>query len=133
MFFLIGVFHQDVFGIESLERIGVNSPRLVNPFGESVSNNVNINQNVQIAADIVNNQDKSQPFIYIVQVKNKDNVVMAITSIAGLALDPKQSLSPAISWSPQISGEYLVEIYVWKSMIEADALAKKTTLKIIAS
>ncbi len=129
---IAGFSYQDAFGVESLERVSVNSPRLVNPFGESVSNHVNINQNVQIAADIVNNQDVAQPFVYIVQVKNSNNVILAISWISG-SLEPKQSFSPALSWTPQTTDTYKAEIFVWKSIADPEALARQSTINIISS
>lgn len=122
----------DAFGEGALDRISVNAPRLVNPFGEPVSEHVNINQNVQIAADIVNNQNVSQPFVYIVQVKNSNNVILAISWISG-SLEPQQSFSPALSWTPQSTDTYKAEIYVWKSIAEPEALAQQSTINIISS
>jgi hypothetical protein len=43
---------------------------LENTFRVSIGNNVNIDQQFQISADITNNQEKSQNFVYLVQIKN---------------------------------------------------------------
>lgn len=131
------IFINPVFAIEPLDRVDITNPRLVNSFGAKISDQINVNQQVQITADVKNNQDKTQTFVYIVQVKNQNGVIITIGWISGL-LNPGQTFSPALSWAPKISGEYTAEIYVWdvseegstKSWQRLDALAEQVSLKI---
>jgi len=51
---------------------------LVNVFRIPLGNNVNVSQQIQISADIINNQEKYQTFIYLVQIKNEENFVVSI-------------------------------------------------------
>ncbi|HSB83798.1 MAG TPA: hypothetical protein VLD64_04860 [Nitrosarchaeum sp.] len=126
------------YAITQLDRVDVTNPRLVDSFGQQVSNQVNVNQHVQITTDIKNNQEKIQKFVYIVQVKNQIGVVVSLGWINGLSLEPEQTFSPALSWTPLTSDEYTVEIFVWdvseegsnKSWNNLDALAEKVTFKI---
>lgn len=126
------------YAITQLDRVEITNPRLVDSFGQQVSNQVNVNQHVQITTDIKNNQEKIQKFVYIVQVKNQNGVVVSLGWINGLSLEPQQTFSPALSWTPSISDEYIVEIFVWdvseegsnKSWNKLDALAEKVTFKI---
>ena len=132
-----------VFAITQLDRVDITNPRLVNAFGSKISEQVNVNQQVQISADIKNNQEKSQEFSYIVQIKNQNNVVISVTWLIG-SLNPDQTFSPALSWTPKTSGEYTVEIFVWDvdtiinndgkiaKIVKNDALAEYATLKIIS-
>jgi hypothetical protein len=131
------IFINPAFAIEPLDRVNIANPRLVNSFGSQISNQINVNQQIQITADVKNNQDKTQTFVYIVQVKNQNGVIITIGWISGL-LNPGQTFSPALSWAPKISGEYTAEIYVWdvseegstKSWQRLDALAEQVSLKI---
>ncbi|QLH11000.1 hypothetical protein [Nitrosarchaeum sp. AC2] len=131
------IFINPAFAIEPLDRVEITNPRLVNSFGSQISNQINVNQQIQITADVKNNQDKTQTFVYIVQVKNQNGVIITIGWISGL-LNPGQTFSPALSWAPKISGEYTAEIYVWdvseegstKSWQRLDALAEQVSLKI---
>ncbi|WP_048109634.1 hypothetical protein [Nitrosarchaeum koreense] len=131
------IFINPAFAIEPLDRVDITNPRLVNSFGSQISNQINVNQQIQITADVKNNQDKTQTFVYIVQVKNQNGVIITIGWISGL-LNPGQTFSPALSWAPKISGEYTAEIYVWdvseegstKSWQRLDALAEQVSLKI---
>ncbi len=132
-----------VFAITQLDRVDITNPRLVNAFGSKISEQVNVNQQVQISADIKNNQEKSQEFSYIVQIKNQNNVVISVTWLIG-SLNPDQTFNPALSWTPKTSGEYTVEIFVWDvetiinndgkiaKIVKNDALAEYATLKIIS-
>lgn len=126
------------YAMTQLERVEITNPRLVDAFGQQVSNQVNVNQHVQITTDIKNNQEIIQKFVYIVQVKNQNGVVVSLGWINGLSLEPQQTFSPALSWTPLVSDEYIVEIFVWdiseegsnKSWNNLDALAEKVSFKI---
>ena len=131
------VLFNPVFAITQLDRVDITNSRLVNAFGSKISEQVNVNQQVQISADIKNNQEKSQKFVYIVQVKNQDGIIVSLGWISG-SLNPGQTFSPALSWTPKISDVYTAEIFVWdvseegsnKSWQRLDALAEHVTLKI---
>lgn len=125
------------FAMTQLDRIDIINPRLVNTFGSKISDQINVNQQVQISADVKNNQEKSQKFVYIVQVKNQNGIIVSLGWISG-SLNPGQTFSPALSWTPKISDVYTAEIFVWdvseagsnKSWQRLDALAEHITLKI---
>ena len=131
------IFINPTFAIEPLDRVDIKNPRLVNSFGSKISDQINVNQQVQITADVKNNQEKTQKFVYIVQVKNENGVIITIGWISGL-LNPGQTFSPALSWSPKTSGEYTAEIFVWdvseegsnKTWQKLDALSDQVSLKI---
>ena len=115
-------------------RVDITNPRLENTFGSKISEQVNIHQRVQISADVKNNQEKSQEFIYIVQVKNQNGVIVSLDWIIG-SLNPGQTFSPALSWESKVSGVYTAEMFVWNGGLKdwwqkLDALAEHITLKI---
>jgi hypothetical protein len=133
---LIGLFSvsliQSSFAIEPLERTPSSSPRLVDFLGNQISENVNIHQQVQVTADLTNNQDITQKFTYIVQIKNNDNVVVHIAWISG-SLIANQSFSPALSWTPDSSGPHIAEIFVWESLSNQDALSQPNYIAMTVS
>ena len=126
-----------VFALPQLDRVDITNSRLVNAFGSKISEQVNVNQQVQISADIKNNQEKTQEFTCIVQVKNHSGVIVSFGWISG-SLSPGQKISPAISWIPKASDVHTAEIFVWdvpkeKDKIlweESDALAEQVVLNI---
>ncbi len=132
IFLLILLPFQNVFALEGTERIELRNPRLVNAFGESVSQNINTHQQVQVQTDVTNKQNVPQNFAYIVQILNEDKVTLKLTWFAA-TLNPHQTLSPAISWVTDNPGTYTAEIYVWDSIKEAYALTPPIELKIIVS
>lgn len=118
--------------IDPLDRVLISSPRLEDFFQNPVSKNININQQVQIAAHITNNQEIDQKFVYIVQIKDRENVVIHLVWISG-ELNPHQTLSTAVSWRPELSGSFVAEIFVWESLINQDALSESISFDITAS
>ena len=64
------------FALTELQKATISDPRLVNTFGISIGNNVNVDQQFQISADITNNQEKSRNFVYLVQIKNNVGFVV---------------------------------------------------------
>lgn len=111
------------FALTELERGSIVDPKLVNAFGISLVNNVNVDQQIQISADIINNQEKSQTFIYLVQIKNEESFVVSVGWISG-QLTPYQKFNPSLSWTPSQPGEFTAEIFVWEGLRNHNALSE---------
>jgi len=90
---------------------------------------VYVDQQVQIVTDLSNSQDRIQSFAYIVQIKNSDGITVSLAWITG-SLSPNQSLSPALSWTPEKVGMYTAEIFVWDSITNPDPLSPPLHLEI---
>jgi len=120
------------FALTELERATVSDPKLENAFRVPIGNNVNVDQQIQISADVTNNQEKSQKFFYLVQIKDKTDFVVSLGWISG-ELNPHQKFSPSLSWSPEKSGEFTAEIYVWEGLINHKALTEYIMLQINVS
>ena len=126
------ISQNSAFAADGTQRAEIKNPRLLNSFGDVMSLNINAGQQVQISADVLNQQTTKQNFVFIVQVLDNDGIEQRITWFSA-SLNPQQSLSPALSWNPKIPGTYTAEIYVWDSIKDANALAKPIILKIIVS
>ncbi len=120
------------FGVSPLERAVINDERLVNLSGSTLGEHVLVNQQVQITAKITNTQDAIQAFVYIVQIKDENDVVVKLGWISG-SLTKYQSFSPSLSWTPKDSGVYMAEIFVWDTLLRQGALTNTVTLEIITS
>jgi len=81
-----------------------------------------VDEQIMIMADISNNQDIQQNFAYITQVKNDNDVVISLSWLTG-SLSPRQSFSPAQSWIPNESGNYHIQVFVWESIDNPEALS----------
>jgi hypothetical protein len=80
------------------------------------------NDQLQIVAKVKNNQDFSQPFVCIIQIKGNDGGIESLSWIQGM-LTPSQNLEVSQSWSPTKSGNYDVETFVWNSLSDAIPLS----------
>ncbi len=135
-FLLLGVISASilpvVYAVEPLDRLQVTSPRLADFRSNTISENVIVNQLVVITADITNNQDISQDFVYIVQIKDSQNVILYLSSFSAEII-PTKTFSPGVSWTPSTSGRFVVEIYLWESFLNPDPLSEVHTLNLTAS
>jgi hypothetical protein len=120
------------FALTELQRVTISDPRLENAFEIQIVDNVNVYQQIQISADITNNQKKSQNFVYIVQIKNENGIVVSLGWISA-QLSLNQKLSPSLSWSPDNEGKFIAEIFVWEGLLNHIALSEYTMLQINVS
>jgi hypothetical protein len=111
-----------------LERAPAANARVVDAFGASVAE-VTVDQQVQIAADVSNGQSKDQAFAYLVQVQDGNGVTVSLAWITG-SLTAGQSMSPALSWTPDASGSYTATVFVWESVDNPTALSPTTSVDI---
>ncbi|NND87569.1 MAG: hypothetical protein HKM23_09700 [Nitrosopumilus sp.] len=114
---VISIGFTPAFALTELERVTITDQRLTTGFGDTVGNNINVNQQVQISAEITNNQKTSQEFVYLVQVKDKTGFVISISWITG-QLNENQKFNTSLNWTPVNEGEYSAEIYVWNSLMQ---------------
>lgn len=90
---------------------------------------IEVGKQVQITADLKNNQDIGQDFAYIVQIQNEDGVTVSLSWLTG-KLVPAQSFSPALSWIPNETGKYTATIFVWESIDNPSALSPTLSLTL---
>jgi hypothetical protein len=132
IFLTLAIIDNSAYGVSPLERTVINDERLVNLGGSTLGDHIIVNQQVQITAKITNAQEDIQDFVYIVQIKDENDIVVKLGWISG-SMTMHQSFSPSLSWTPKQSGTYTVEIFVWESLVNQDALTKSASLEIITS
>ncbi len=88
-----------------------------------------VDEQIMIMADISNNQDVQQNFAYNTQVKNDKDVVISLSWLTG-SLSPRQSFSPAQSWIPNESGNYHIQVFVWESIDNPEALSPPLSMTV---
>lgn len=86
-------------------------------------------QQVIIEREITNAGDATQPFIYILQVKNSDGITVVLSWIDE-ELPPKGSVRMSQTWMPDVSDQHMVELFVWESMENPKILAPMRTVTI---
>ncbi|WP_200829069.1 hypothetical protein [Nitrosopumilus zosterae] len=117
--------------VAPLERVPVGNARIVDSFGNIV-NQVKVDQQIQIASDIANNNIAQQPFTYLVQIQDSNNTVISLSWITG-SLKTNQNFSPAVSWIPQSPGQYNATVFVWNSLSNPIALSPTASFTIDVS
>src|SRR5574342_375699 len=88
-----------------------------------------VDTQVQITADLTNNQDRDQPFAYLVQIQDENGVTVSLSWITG-SLGPGQFMSPSQSWTPTTLGKYNVQVFVWEGVDNPDALSEPLRINI---
>lgn len=114
--------------VPPLERAPAMNLRAVDSFGNSLDT-VSVDQQVQLTADLMNGQDRTQAFAYLVQVQDANGVVVSLAWITG-SLTPGQSFSPAGSWTPTAPGMYTATAFVWESLDNPTALSPPVSTTI---
>ena len=114
--------------VPPLERAPISDLRAVDSFGNTLDV-ISVDSQIQLAADVTNNQDKAQEFAYLIQIQNESGVTVSLDWIAG-SLTEGQSLSPASSWTPTEAGTYEVTAFVWESIENPTALSPTATIAI---
>jgi hypothetical protein len=117
--------------VPPLERAPASNARVVDAFGNTLDE-VSVDQQVQITADLTNGQDREQPFAYLVQIQDENGVTVALAWITG-SLSAGQSFSPALSWIPTSSGTYTATVFVWESVDNPTALSPPVSVDIDVS
>jgi hypothetical protein len=84
---------------------------------------VTVGQAVMIETKLTSNFETNEEVTYISQVKNADGITVALSWITS-TLASGQSLELAVSWTPEESGEYTAEIFVWKSVKDPQPYAE---------
>lgn len=133
---LLGIISASIlpiaYAIDPLDRLDVTSPRLEDFAGNTIDQNIIVNQLVLITADITNNQEVPQNFVYIIQIKDSQGVIRYISTFSA-EIDSNKTFSPALSWTPNTAGKFVAEIYVWESLKNPDALSESLSLSMTAS
>ena len=88
-----------------------------------------VDEQIMIMTDISNNQEVPQNFAYLTQVNDDGGVVVSLSWLTG-SLTPRQSFSPAQSWTPTESGIYRVQVFVWESIDNPVALSPPLSMTL---
>ena len=111
-----------------LEQAPADNARVVDSTGKSVDK-VSINQQIQIVSNVTNQENRDQPFAYLVQIQDSSGITVSLSWITG-SMTPKQTLNLGQSWLPHTAGTYTAQIFVWQSISNPNALSPPLLLQI---
>ncbi len=124
------IFASSIFGKQtpSTERAVASEPTLVNSFGEEISE-IRVGEQLLVQSEVTNQQSNKQPFTYILQVNDADGRTVSLSWIAA-ELPSNESLKVAQSWLPLVPGNYSVEVFVWESLTDPEALSPARMMNV---
>lgn len=111
-----------------LEQVPASGARILDSAGKSLTK-VRTNQQIQIVSDVTNQENKNQPFAYLVQIQDNNGITLSLSWITG-SMVPKQTLNLGQSWLPTVVGTYTAQIFVWESIANPNALSPPLSLQI---
>ena len=114
-----------------LDRINVSPVFLSDRFENHITSFLS-NMQIQIVGSIENQIKYDQEFIYFFQIKNSDGIVTSISWIQG-NLSSNQILDISRSWIPEKPDTYILETYVWNSLIKLMPMSPPTFTTIIVN
>ena len=92
-----------------------------------------VNEKMEITMDFANKSNNSQPFAFIVQIKDENNTTISLSNITGV-LGVGQTLDQVLSYIPTEPGTYTIEKFLWSDLSNPTALIdEKETFTFIAS
>ena len=112
------------YSTSSINRIEILSIFLSDGFGNPIVS-LSPNTQMQIVGTIENQINYDQEFIYFLQIKNSDGVIVSLSWIQG-KLSPNQILEVSQSWIPTNSENYTLETYVWNSLNKLTPMSPST-------
>ena len=81
-------------------------------------------------AQIKNEKSTHVNFMFAPIVKDQQGIVVSDTSIVG-QINPNESITPSISWTPKFSGKYTVSFELWDSKENKKIIKINLETKII--
>lgn len=118
-----------------LERQPAPEPPLITDLsGSPISGDVEVGKQIQISTWITDQWNCDHSFAYLVQIQNTNGVTVSLSWITG-TLYAGESLNPAQSWTPFVSGTYTAQVFVWQSIDNPNALSPpvSTTINVVGT
>lgn len=113
-----------------IERVPASNFTLLNLQSESIKDNmILVGQQVRLVSDLQNQYNHTQPFAYLVQIRDDNDKVESLSWVAG-NLASLQKLNTGVTWLPLRQGLYSATIFVWESIENPTALSPPLEMEI---
>jgi hypothetical protein len=118
----------EIFGLDTKSPIVFRDPALVDQEDNALTD-LTVGSQVVIQSQITNSQTNTQPFAYIVQIKDENDVTVSLSWLTG-ELAAADSFRPAQSWLPEESGEYRIQTFLWNNLETPSPLAPSKNIEV---
>ena len=105
--------------------VSIANPRVVNAFGNEINYTVNIGQQIQIAASVINHNYFKQDFVFHMTIRETGDEEWITGSLLG-----GRSFNPALTWIPSKAGIFTAELSVFDNIQNENKLTDSVTLQI---
>ncbi|GEM_PF-3792645 len=85
--------------------------------------NIESGELFNINTEVTNNTTDSLRFAYMVQIKDPENVTIQLYWVDGISVEPSGKTRLCKIGLPEEPGQYIVEIFAWKSIVNPEPLA----------
>ena len=85
-----------------LDIVSIDNLVMTDNFG-NITSTIPSGEQAQLYVDFKNNQQSEQPFTYVIQIQDTNDVIVDLRWITG-TLKPSQSLNPSVSWTSTVPG-----------------------------
>ncbi len=113
---------------EPTKRVKVSDIDIVDIVGNKLSE-ISVGKQLQIQSYLESGQSNEQSLAYIVQIKDEHGRTIFLSWIKG-SIQNGQSLKKAVAWTPDLSGNYTVKIFVWDNVINPQPLSEVSKIEI---
>ena len=97
--------------------IALTGPSMVNTSGQKISN-FHVGTQIGVQSMLTNHGSSNQKFTYVVQVLDNNGGTDKIDFFS-FSILPNQSWNASQVWTPQTTGQYTIQIFVWDSLSSA--------------
>jgi hypothetical protein len=108
--------------IPDTQKVSITDFYLADSGGKQISE-LRTDQRIQIVNKIHNNENYPQEFTCIIQISDSEDIVISLSWISG-QLSENQNFEVSQSWIPKESGNYKIEVFVWKSLDNSRPIAE---------
>ncbi len=130
-FLLVLFFSLGIIGVNSVYgygEISTSNFQIVNSLGEKINSPV-VDQQLNLQTSLQNVSQKDVDWAYVIQILDSNGAVSDLNYATG-SLVSNQTLTTALSWTPQASGTYKIQVFVWDSLRDINPLAPMSTFTI---
>ena len=112
--------------VADLVKVGAESTSIAElrtmDFSGNALNEVGVGDQILLMTDIINNNDKEQPFFALFELRDQYGVTLSIQIVTS-DLAPRGSTGAGLSWMPEASGTYELRIFVISSLSQPEVLS----------
>ena len=90
-------------------------------------------RSIKISASLKNNQNRDQPYAFLVQVQDQNGIAVGDILTDVSTLPPLRSFNPMLNWIFPKQGRFYIQVFVWEAVDNPSALCMPTQLEIVVS